>query len=181
MHVDRSTFRTAMARFGAAVSVVTTDGPGGRCGFTCTAVCSVTDEPATVLVCVHRDSRSNLAFRTNLVLCVNLLNADQGELSATFAGQVGEDMESRFRRVSWSTRKTGAPVFDNAVATLDCSIAEIKEFGTHNIMFARVYSAESRSEQLPLMYFNRKYHGLEPIGPSGPADEVRRTAPVDGN
>ena len=112
---------------------------------------------------------------------MNLLNADQGELSAAFAGQAGEDMESRFRRVSWSTRKTGAPVFDNAVATLDCSIAEIKEFGTHNIMFARVYSAESRSEQLPLMYFNRKYHGLGPIGPGVPADEIRRTAPVDGN
>ncbi len=100
MHVDRNTFRTAMARFGAAVSVVTTDGPGGRCGFTCTAVCSVTDWPATVLVCVHKDSRSNKAFRTNLVLCVNLLNADQGELSATFAGQAGEDMEARFRTVN---------------------------------------------------------------------------------
>ena len=30
MHVDRkNSFRTAMARLGAAVSVVTTDGPGG--------------------------------------------------------------------------------------------------------------------------------------------------------
>jgi hypothetical protein len=48
-------------------------------------------------------------------------------------------------------------------------------------MFARVYSAESRSEQLPLMYFNRKYHGLGPIGPGVPADEIRRTMPVDGN
>lgn len=168
MHVDRNTFRTALSRFGASVSVITTDGPGGRCGFTCTAVCSVTDEPATVLVCVHKDSRTNPAFKSNLVLCVNLLNADQGELSAIFAGQAGDDMEARFRRVNWSTRKTGAPVFDNAVATLDCSIAEIKAFGTHNIMFARVYSAEVRPEQVPLMYFNRGYHGLGPIGATLP-------------
>lgn len=175
MHVDRNTFRNAMSRFGTAVSVITTDGPGGRHGFTCTAVCSVTDEPATVLVCVHRDSQTNQAFKTNLVLCVNLLNADQGDISAVFAGQTGDDMEARFRRVSWSTRKTGAPVFDHAVATLDCSIAEIKEFGTHTIMFARVYSAETRQEQVPLMYFNRGYHGLGPIT-TGQSEAVARVA-----
>lgn len=163
MHIDRQTFRNAMSRFGAAVSVITTDGPAGRHGFTCTAVCSVTDEPATVLVCVHRDSQTNHAFKTNLVLCVNLLNADQEDVSAIFAGQTQDDMEARFRKVRWSTRKTGAPVFDQAVATLDCSIAEIKEFGTHTIMFARVYSAETRQEQVPLMYFDRGYHGLGPI------------------
>src|SRR3954463_3425403 len=146
MHVDRNTFRDAMSQFGSAVSVITTDGPGGRHGFTCTAVCSVTDEPATVLVCVHRNSRSNPALKANLVLCVNLLNADQEDVSALFAGQTGEDVEARFGKVSWSTRKTGAPVFDQAVAILDCSIAEIKEFGTHTIMFARVYAAETRQE-----------------------------------
>ena len=34
-----------MARLGAAVNVVTTDGPAGRYGFTASAVCSVTDDP----------------------------------------------------------------------------------------------------------------------------------------
>lgn len=169
MHVDRNTYRNAMARCSAAVSVVTTDGPAGRFGFTCTAICSVTDEPATLLVCIHKDSRSNAAFKTNLVLCVNLLNRDQEDISALFAGQGGEDMAERFKRVRWSTRRTGAPVFEHAVASLDCSIAEIKEFGTHTILFARVYSAEVRPEQQPLMYFNRGYHGLEYIPPGSSA------------
>lgn len=168
MHVDRSTFRNAMSRFSAAVSVVTTDGPAGRFGFTCTAICAVTDEPATILVCIHKDSRSNIAFKTNLVLCANLLNRDQEEISAIFAGQAGDDMADRFKRVRWSTRQTGSPVFENAVASLDCSIAEVKEFGTHTILFARVYSAEARPEQLPLMYFNRGYHGLEFIPANSP-------------
>ena len=69
-------------------------------------------------------------------------------------------MEARFRKVGWSTRKTGAPVFEDAVATLDCRITEVKEFGTHTILFARVCSAEARAEQIPLMYFNRGYHAL---------------------
>lgn len=160
MHVDRATFRHAMAQFGSAVSVVTTDGPGGQCGFTCTAVCSVTDEPATVLVCVHRGSRTNHALKANLVFCVNLLNAEQEEVSALFAGQAGGEMADRFKRVDWRTSKTGSPVFEKAVATLDCSVAEIKEFGTHSILFGRVRAAETKLESAPLMYFNRGYHAL---------------------
>ncbi|WP_252405960.1 flavin reductase, partial [Escherichia coli] len=44
-------FRAGMARLGAAVNIITTDGPGGRAGFTASAVCSVTDTPPTLLVC----------------------------------------------------------------------------------------------------------------------------------
>lgn len=43
--VDINGFRNAMALLGGAVSVITTDGPAGRFGFTASAVCSVTDSP----------------------------------------------------------------------------------------------------------------------------------------
>ena len=48
--VERDLFRGAMARLGAAVNLVTTDGPAGPAGFTATAVCSVSDSPATLIV-----------------------------------------------------------------------------------------------------------------------------------
>ena len=32
-------FRNAMARLPAAVNIITSDGPGGRCGITASAVC----------------------------------------------------------------------------------------------------------------------------------------------
>lgn len=51
-------FRDAMSRLGAAVNVVTTDGSAGLGGFTASAVCSVTDSPPTLLVCMNRDSKS---------------------------------------------------------------------------------------------------------------------------
>ena len=37
----RKLFREAMAYLSAAVNIITTDGPGGRRGFTASAVCSV--------------------------------------------------------------------------------------------------------------------------------------------
>lgn len=43
--VEKQQFRNAMARLGAAVNIITTDGPAGRAGFTASAVCSVTDTP----------------------------------------------------------------------------------------------------------------------------------------
>ena len=42
---DKASFRDAMAHVGAAVNIITTDGPAGRAGFTASAVCSVTDTP----------------------------------------------------------------------------------------------------------------------------------------
>ena len=50
-------FREAMSRLGAAVHIVTTAGPAGMAGFTATAVCSVSDAPPMLLVCLNRKSQ----------------------------------------------------------------------------------------------------------------------------
>ncbi|STH73084.1 oxidoreductase, flavin:NADH component [Escherichia coli] len=46
--VDQQTFRDAMSCMGAAVNIITTDGPAGRAGFTASAVCSVTGHAAYI-------------------------------------------------------------------------------------------------------------------------------------
>src|SRR4029077_12068777 len=61
--VEKQAYREAMARLGAAVNVITTDGPGGRAGFTASAVCSVTDSPPTLLVCANRANDSYPAMK----------------------------------------------------------------------------------------------------------------------
>src|SRR5438270_13451390 len=55
--VDQQTFREAMSRLGAAVHVITTDGLSGKTRFTATALVSVSDAPATLLVGVNRRAR----------------------------------------------------------------------------------------------------------------------------
>src|ERR1700674_3446868 len=71
--VEGPAFREAMSRLGAAVHVVTTDGPGGKGGFTATAVCALSDAPPMLLVCLNRRSRSTGPFHANGVFCVNTL------------------------------------------------------------------------------------------------------------
>ena len=69
--VDQQTFRDAMSCMGAAVNIITTDGPAGRAGFTASAVCSVTDTPPTLLVCLNRGASVWPVFNENRTLCVN--------------------------------------------------------------------------------------------------------------
>jgi flavin reductase len=80
--LQKADYRNAMARLGAAVNIITTDGPAGRAGFTASAVCSVTDEPPTLLVCLNRSASVYPAFKANGVLCVNVLAAGHQSLSA---------------------------------------------------------------------------------------------------
>ena len=77
--VPAAEFRSALSRLATTVSVITTDGPAGVAGVTCSAVCALSDEPAMVLVCIHGKSATNAAIKANRVFCVNSLQAEQRE------------------------------------------------------------------------------------------------------
>lgn len=161
MPVSPTLYRDAMARLGAAVNVVTSLGPEGRIGFTASAVCSVTDDPPTLLVCMNRDSLLNEAFKANGIFCVNVLAASQQALSPLFAGFDGSPMEQRFAAADWQAAATGAPVLMGAVASFDCRIAQVVEVGTHSVLFGEVLAISEGASGEALMYFRRTYH---PIG-----------------
>src|SRR6478609_9785563 len=82
----RQQFRQAMAHLGAAVNVITTTGTHGRCGITASAVCSVTDAPPTLLVCINRSSAMHAAFVNNRNVCVNVLPGHLEQIARHFAG-----------------------------------------------------------------------------------------------
>lgn len=157
--VDRQTYREAMARFGAAVSIVTTDGAGGRFGFTASAVTSVTDDPPTLLVCVNRRNNSHPALISNGVFCINTLAAGQEAISGVFGGAEAAQ-DARFGIGAWHTLETGAPVLRGAVVAFDCRIVQVTEIGTHSVVFGEVMGIEHGAEHDGLVYFGRTYHPL---------------------
>jgi flavin reductase len=156
--VDKQGYREAMARLGAAVNVITTDGPGGRAGFTASAVCSVTDSPPTLLVCANRTNDSYPAMKANHVLCVNTLASAHEELSPVFAGLTDHTMQARFDGATWHTMLTGAPVLDDALVAFDCRIDQIVEVGTHDIFICPVEAVELGTVHEGLIYYARGYH-----------------------
>jgi flavin reductase len=156
--VEKQDFRDAMARLGSAVNIITTDGPAGRAGFTASAVCSVTDTPPTLLVCLNRSASVYSVFKQNLTLCVNTLAAEHESLSNLFGGKTPMDM--RFSAARWSTLATGAPILHGAVASFDCRISQIVSVGTHDILFCQAVALARNDESHGLAYFDRRYHPL---------------------
>lgn len=158
MNVQRSDYRDAMARLGAAVSVVTTDGPGGQAGFTASAVCSVTDDPPTLLVCLNRSASVYPVFDANGVLCVNVLAAGQQALSNLFGGKT--PMPERFAAARWSLLVTGAPVLEGATVSFDCRVTRRTEVGSHDVLFCEAVAIRGSDKAQGLVYFDRRYHDL---------------------
>ena len=169
MHADEVStqmFRDGMARLGASVNVITSDGPSGRLGFTATSVCSLSDSPPSLIVCMNRSSAQNAPFKANRVLCVNVLAPEHTDLSAAFAGVGRLDSDRRFAKGAWSTLKTGAPVLEGAVAAFDCTIRDHVEASTHTILICDVVGLSMAETSSSLIYFMREYHRLvlpEPV------------------
>lgn len=156
-HVSAGEFREALSRVASSVSIITTDGAQGIAGLTCSAVCAVTDEPPTILVCVNHKSAANAIIKANGVLCVSSLGADQVALSQMFAG-VGEvPMHQRFGNSQWGMLTTGSPYCKTSRVALDCRIVEVREVGTHSIFFAEVLSTVHATADEPLIYHSRNY------------------------
>ena len=158
--VDKQSYREAMARLGAAVNIITTDGPGSKRGFTASAVCSVTDSPPTLLVCLNRNSDSNQALKDNRILCVNTLAAGQEDLSPVFAGMTGKEGEERFEVGTWTTLVTGAAVLEGAAVSFDCRVIQTAEVGTHTVFFCEVEAVSTNADKPGLIYFARGYHSV---------------------
>ena len=160
MPVTRPEFRDAMARLGAAVNVITSQGAGGLAGMTASAVCSVTDDPATILVCINRNSDNNAIIKANGVVCINVLSAGQQEISDVFAGATKCTVAERFRTGTWDTLETGSPTLVGAAVVMDCVVDEVLEKGTHSVFFAHVTALRVNEPSSALVYWGRGYHPL---------------------
>ena len=158
---DRTRFREAMSRLGAAVNIITTKTADGQdAGFTASAVCSVTDSPPTLLVCLNRSASVYAAVRANGVLAVNTLAPEHRDLSQLFGGKT--PIEERFAAARWKVGETGAPLLEDALVSFDCRIAQTFEVGSHTLLICEIAGVAGLARGDGLVYFNRAYHSLGP-------------------
>lgn len=151
-------FRSGMARLGAAVSVVTTDGSAGRHGMVASAVSSVTDNPPTLLVCVNRNARSNAIIAANGVFCVNVLADEQSDFADRFCAPLTADEKFSGGHARWERLSTAAPALLDALVCFDCRVDQALEVGTHSIFIGAVEAIHLGKNRSPLLYFERRYH-----------------------
>src|SRR3954462_7813411 len=90
----RSSFKLAMRRFPAAVSVITSADQSRRHGMTATAVTSLSLDPPSLIVCINQSTLLHDIMLRARRFCVNVLRRDQIALSSAFSGAV--PAEGRF-------------------------------------------------------------------------------------
>ncbi len=153
--VESQAFRGGMSRVGAAVSVVTTMFDGEPFGFTASAVCSVSDAPATLLACINKGSSSFPAFERTRHFCVNTLSWGQRSISDAFGSKIG--MVERFAHGSWINGQIGSPVLVDALVSFECELSHFVDQGTHRVLFGRVVEIRYGEDEPALIYRSRRY------------------------
>ena len=162
MTIGSEQFRDALRHFPSGVTIVTIQTPqiNQPHGLTVSAFASVSPKPPLIMVAIdHRARAHALLEQEGAVFAVNILAQDQVNLSNRFAWVKDED---RFAEGEWGTATTGAPILNDAVAWLDCTIYAQYVVGTHSIYIGEVQdSSVPRVEEPALVYWNRGYRHLK--------------------
>ena len=161
-------FKLGMRSLAAAVNVVTAVHAGHRYGMTATAVCSVSAEPPSLLVCINKSTSTHAAILKSEAFCVNVLRADDRELSSAFSGAQSGD--SRFKQRDWARLATGSPVLIDALVSFDCRVVRSLVHGTHTIFIGQVEQLLFGKKGKPLLYAEGQYARLSPILQEAPPE-----------
>lgn len=145
--IDKRALRTALGSFATGVTIVTaTSADGEQVGVTANSFSSVSLEPPMVLWSLDKAAHSRPIFEAAGSFVVNILAADQIELSNRFASKGAFD---KFEGVAFSSGIGGAAVLDGVAASFECRIVAIHDGGDHCIFLGQVQ--------------NFRDHGLAPL------------------
>lgn len=157
MPIDQEKFMDALRHWASGVTVVTTRAGDKMHGMTVSAFSSVSADPPLVLVCANQSSTTHGVIHEGGVFTVNILAAHQADISNLFASSKNED--ARLQSVSWSEGETGAPLIDEAVVCLECTVTSAHEEGSHTIYVGQVEAVHATDAE-PLVYHRGRYRAL---------------------
>jgi len=156
--VDAEQFKLGMRTLAGAVNIITSMHAGHRYGMTATAVCSAAAEPPTVLACINKLATTHGAVAKSRVFCVNVLRAEDFDLSTGFSG--AQSGEARFKSRDWTHLATGSPVLIDALVSFDCRVVKKLAHGTHTIFLGQVEQVLVGKKGKPLLYSDGQYAKL---------------------
>ena len=158
MAVSADDFKKAMQMWASGVTVVTTHSEKfGLQGMTVTAFSSVSINPPQILVCINESADTGEGIQENKHFAVNVLSSAQQNVSNQFAG--GSSQEQRFENTAWTMGKTGVPILNESIMSLECKVVEKAHAGTHWVIIAEIQNCVCRSGE-PLLYYKGSYQQL---------------------
>lgn len=155
---DTRAFRRALGNFATGVTVITAAGPSGRkVGVTANSFNSVSLEPALILWSIDKRSTSHEVFEEASHFAVNILAADQIDLSNNFA----RPKDDRFAGVDYEQGAGGAPLLVDCSARFQCEKHQQLDGGDHWILVGKVVAFDDFGRS-PLLYHQGAYSMVLP-------------------
>jgi flavin reductase (DIM6/NTAB) family NADH-FMN oxidoreductase RutF len=153
---DTRAFRCALGQFATGIAVVTACGKDGLlAGLTVNSFASVSLDPPLVLWSLGSHSPALSLFRECTHYAINVLAADQTDVSQRFATSQAD----KFAGLEFSAGLGGAPVLPGCLASFECRNEAIHTGGDHIILIGHV-ERFTAGEGSPLLYFGGGYRKL---------------------
>ena len=113
-----------------------------------------------LLACINRSSSTwPLIERYGCFGC-SALGAGHQAVAERFTGFGGAKGAERYEGASWIQAKTGAPLLEDAVVGIDCTVEEMIDRATHSIIIGRVQAIRIRPGQGAMIYWNGAFRGM---------------------
>ncbi|HVT77716.1 MAG TPA: flavin reductase family protein [Acidimicrobiales bacterium] len=130
-----------------ALALVGSAADGTRNAMTASWVMQLSMEPVLVGVGVDNSSLTHRLITAGRAFSVNLWRSDDTKVFIKFSKPATDDGETlNGWRVHTAT--TGAPVFDDALAWLDCAVRDSIDFGTHTLFVGELVDAALADESM---------------------------------
>ena len=155
---DEAKFRQVLGHYPTGVVVVTAIGDDGEpAGLAIGSFTSVSLDPPLVAFFPGKRSSSWPLIEAAGSFCVNILGEDQEDISRVFASK-GAD---KFASIGWRPGRTGAPVINDVIAWIECTIERVDDAGDHWVVLGRVLDLDLGHSGGPLVFFRGGYGRYE--------------------
>ena len=151
-------FRSTLGSFATGVTIITALAADGEpIGMTISSFNSVSLEPPLILWSLTLNSPNLAAFREASYYAVNILSAQQQDLSDRFASRTPD----RFSGLPTNNGLGGAPLLEGCCAWFECSNEAHYPGGDHLIFVGHVERFAQDETKAPLIFHNAGYRRLE--------------------
>ena len=163
--ISAESYRSAMRRHPAGVTIVTLDSGAGPVGFTATSFASLSLDPPLVSFNIAHTSSSIRALHSAESLVIHLLGEHQHHLAERFS----RSADQRFADTSlWKRLETGEPVLHGTPIWLRTTVHQLIPAGDHTLvigLITRIHNEnDGEAAASPLLYHDGRYHRATPLG-----------------
>lgn len=151
-------FRDALGMFATGITVVATRAPNGEpIGLTVNSFNSVSLDPPLIVWSLANTLPCRPVFEECEYYSVNVLAADQMDLSQRFASR----LDDKFGGLEIDEGLYGVPLLRDCCARFECRNISRHNGGDHVVFISEVVRFD-REDREPLLYFGGAYRNLSP-------------------